>query len=94
MIQAARLSNDGELYLRLAEVYVEAERWDDARKALKSALSKGQLDDPGQAHLLHGVALFHAKRSEESKRAFRAASKHVDQRRSTNAWLVHLQRQD
>ena len=88
---AASLSEDGDLYVRLAQVYFERESWNDARKSLDSAFEKGELKDPGQAYLLLGIANFNAGRSASAERAFRRARKFNKQRKSANQWLRHMQ---
>ncbi len=54
--QAAKLSDDGKIFLRLGHTYIEDEQWARAENRLTQALKKGGLKDPGQAWLLLGIA--------------------------------------
>lgn len=91
LARAAKLSDDGELYLRLGEVYVAGERWKEAGQALRQALAKGELDDPGQAHLLLGIAQFQSGQVGPSRQSFTRATQHEDSRRAARQWLRHLE---
>jgi tetratricopeptide (TPR) repeat protein len=90
LAKAAERSSDGNLYVRLAQVYVEREAWDDARGALESALARGGLRDPGQAQLLLGIAHLNAGRRDASRRAFQQAARHDRTRKSAAQWLHHV----
>lgn len=88
--RAAELSDDGNLYARVGQVYAADERWDLARAALAKALAKGGLRDAGNVHLLLGIANASESRSQEARRAFSAASKYDSSARSAAQWLEHL----
>jgi len=90
LAKAAQLSDDGDLYLRLGEVYVEGERWKEAQQALEKAVSKGELSDPGQAHLLLGIAQFQHQQLDASRRSFTRATQHENSRRAARQWLRYL----
>src|ERR1051325_7180691 len=60
--KAADLSDSGELYVRLAEVYVQREDWPNASNVLRLGLDKGKLKAPGNAKLLMGMALYNQKK--------------------------------
>ena len=88
--KAARMSNDGEDFYRLAHLHFEREKWKEAANALDAALKRGQLKNPGQAYLLKGIAYFSMKRLESARAAFSQAHKYEKTRVSSVQWLKHL----
>jgi len=93
MQRAAELSDDGELYVRLGQLYLERERFDDARAALQKAIDSGKLQRPGPARLLLGVALFNARQLKSARIAFRGAQQYDSTRRSADVWLEFIDKQ-
>ena len=85
--EAAAQATDGELYLRLAHVQIEREQWTAARKSLTRALEKGHLADPGNAHLLLGIASVSDANWAEARKAFRAAAGYEKTAAAAKQWL-------
>ena len=58
--KAGQASEDGEIDLRRAYILVDMERWDEAAKAVNSALDKGGFSDrkTGDAYVLQGMSEF------------------------------------
>jgi tetratricopeptide (TPR) repeat protein len=94
LARAAALSQGGDLYVRLAHVRIEREEWNEARNALSSAIDKGDLRHPGNAHLLLGIANYSAKRPNAAKSAFRQARNYDDSKKSADQWLRHISREE
>jgi tetratricopeptide (TPR) repeat protein len=92
LTKAAEMAENGELYVRLAQVYLEVENWKSARQALESAVAKGDLRDIGQAQLLLGISNFNEKRYKSARAAFLLASKQEKTAESAQKWLTHVQR--
>jgi len=91
--KSADLSDNGNAYLRLAQVYLEREDWPQARAALDAAIEKGHLTSPGHAYLLLGVANANEKRWNEAERAFVAAQDFEPVQPMAASWLQHLANQ-
>jgi tetratricopeptide (TPR) repeat protein len=91
--QAAELSEDGRLYLRLAQVRIQREDWKEATELIQKAINKGGLDDAGRAQLLLGIAYFSSDLTEPALTAFRRAQKHKSTQTEAAAWLAHIERQ-
>ena len=53
---AAELSENGEIYLRLARMHMDTYQWRAAEQAARAALEKGGLRKEGEAWLLRGMA--------------------------------------
>ncbi|MDG2050839.1 MAG: tetratricopeptide repeat protein [Myxococcota bacterium] len=90
--QAAELSENGDLYVRLGQVHLQVENWPEARKALSSALEKGELKNPGNANLLLGITNFNENRLKSARTSFRAALKDEETEKSARQWLQHVDR--
>ena len=88
--RAASKSNDGELYIRLGQSYVNLDRWKDAVGALRSGLKKGKVKRRDQANIMLGLALFEQKKFESAKRAFVNARKDKRSRRAANQWIAYV----
>ncbi|HET6630419.1 MAG TPA: tetratricopeptide repeat protein [Woeseiaceae bacterium] len=80
LTRAAELSDNGDLYLRLAQVQIQREEWQNAVDALQEAMNKGDLEDPGQANLLMGIALFNLDRLRDAREYFQRATRSEEQR--------------
>ncbi len=92
--RAAMLSEDGRLYLRLAQVHVQREQWKEAAQLLQKALEKGGLEDPGRAHLLLGISYYSDDRPGRARSAFARARAHDSSRTEADAWLEHIDREN
>ncbi|MEM6731022.1 MAG: hypothetical protein AAF658_05675, partial [Myxococcota bacterium] len=68
-------AKSGDLYLRLAQLHLEGERWAAAQKAASDAVGTGKLRDPGQAHMVSGVAAYYAGKKAAARRARERAAK-------------------
>ncbi|NGP54211.1 tetratricopeptide repeat protein [Thioalkalivibrio sp. XN8] len=87
--EAASLSGDPELYLRLAQQYAGLSRWEDALGAARTALDRG-IDDRADAHLMVGMALYNVGRLDEAVGNFRQAA--ADERLAVTArqWIDYI----
>jgi tetratricopeptide (TPR) repeat protein len=90
MSEAAALATDGELYARLAQIYVEREQFNEAIKAGQKALDKGKLKSPGQVYLLMGVAQHRLGNNERARSLFARAAEQPSTKSSAQGWLKYL----
>jgi len=90
----AELSDKGDLYARLGQLYLEREQWVDAAKALRSAIEKGNLHDEPTTHLLLAISLYHQKQYQNSIRHLRVAGRSDSEsiRDSANQWILLVER--
>jgi tetratricopeptide (TPR) repeat protein len=88
--KASALNNKGELYLQLARIYVEQERWQDAITAINKALKKGGLKQTGEAYILLGMSLYETEHLSAAKAAFKKARKYKKTRKSADQWLNYV----
>ncbi|MGJ8667892.1 MAG: tetratricopeptide repeat protein [Oceanococcus sp.] len=88
--QASKLTDDGEVVLRLAYLYVEREAWGKVIPTLEKARKLG-VKEPGNTALLQGIAATEMGDHEAAIKAFSVAMKYDDTRKQAAAWLQHAQ---
>lgn len=93
LLAAAKMSNQGNLYVRLAGIYTRLARWENVVKSLNEAIKKGRLSSPGNAYLTRGIAQFKLKQYEKAKRSFDAAEKIDNTRKMAQQWQAHMQQE-
>ncbi len=91
--QAAKLSDKGLLFARLAGVYFDAGDYKKAATATKKAAQKGGLKNPGNNYLLMGMAYSNLKQYENALQAFRQAKKTKKVLKDARAWEKHTLRE-
>ena len=87
---AAGLQKKGTLYLRLAQLYIDQEKWSKAVQMVNSALAAGDLKNPGDAWLLKGMAYHELGKREKAIASFSKAMKYKKNRRQASQWLNFL----
>ena len=75
MEKAAAKSEEGELYVRLGNVYLDRNQFQKSADSIIKGLNKGGIKRPDQARLALGMAYFNLGDYNEARKAFRAASK-------------------
>ncbi len=93
LTRAATLAEGGDLYVRLAQVHLQREKWAEAADALRQALSKGGLQNPGDAQLLMGIAFYSQKRPKQAKTWFGRARQHSATRDEAEVWIKYIDRE-
>lgn len=88
--EAAAASDDGDLYVRLAEVNMQREAWDAVIAAARKAIDKGKLKDPGYPQLLTGIALYNDKKLEDARQWFERAQKSDKHRKLAGAYMQRI----
>ena len=85
--RAASLSDKGDLYVRLGQVYMQSENWAGAADAIQKALAKGKLEDTANADLLMGVALYSQNKFKDAAPYFQRAVKSEKYRSTASSYL-------
>jgi tetratricopeptide (TPR) repeat protein len=91
--RAAGLAATGDLYVRLAQVHIQREKWQAASDALRQAIEKGDLEKPGDAQILMGIAYYSQDRPEQARSWFARAREHEPTRQEADTWLRHIERE-
>ena len=90
---AAKLSDDGELYIRLAQVNIQLDDHENAIDAIEAALKKGGLKRPGLAQILLGMSYYNIDQLGEATKSFRKAAKDKDHRKTATQWINYLRKE-
>ena len=91
--RAAQRADDGELYLRLAQIHAEQAEWTEALAAARRAVERGNLKRPDQARMTEGLALYNMDRLEEAKAAFSRASRYEQSEAAARQWTSYISRE-
>ncbi|MCF6319961.1 MAG: tetratricopeptide repeat protein [Proteobacteria bacterium] len=91
--QAAKLSNKGALFARLAGVYFDAGDYKKSATAAKKAAEKGGFKNPGNNYLLMGMSYSNLKQHSKALQAFRSAKKTKKILKEARAWEQHTLRE-
>jgi len=89
--EAAKLSNDGELDLRLGNAYLNLGQYGECVSAVRSGLRKGGIKSPDNAQISLGMCLYNQANYSEAIAAFREASKTDRSRRVANQWIAVIE---
>lgn len=85
--EAARLSDEGELDLRLGNAYLNLERYEECVTAVQAGLRKGRIKSPDNAHISLGMCLYNQQKYSAAINAFREARKTRRSTRIANQWI-------
>ncbi|KPH65682.1 tetratricopeptide repeat protein [Pseudoalteromonas porphyrae] len=91
--KAAQQSDHGKYEQRLAEVYVNLEKYEDAADAARKALEKGSLDFESNAYVALGMAQYSLQNFDASILAFEQAEKHKKSQRLAEQWIKYVKRE-
>lgn len=90
MQKASSLSSKGRLFARLGRIYIEQEKWSEAKDALQKAFKKGDLKNPGNLNILLGIACHELKLEIQARKAFKKALAYKETRKIARQWLTYL----
>ncbi|MGI9263923.1 MAG: tetratricopeptide repeat protein, partial [Gammaproteobacteria bacterium] len=85
--QAARLSPEGELNLRLGNAHLNLGQYGECVAAIKEGIRKGGIKSPDNAQISLGMCLYNQRKYREAIAAFREAGKTRRSRRISNQWI-------
>jgi tetratricopeptide (TPR) repeat protein len=85
--EAARLSNDGELDLRLGNAYLNVSEFPDCVASVQGGLRKGGIKSLDNAQITLGMCLYNLKKYDEAIAAFREAAKTNRSKRVASQWI-------
>jgi len=90
MARAAKMTNDGELYVRLAQAHINLEQWTEAAEAVNAALSSGGLKRTDQAYIMLGMAFFNQKLLTQARDAFQKAGRDQRSAKAAEQWVAYV----
>jgi tetratricopeptide (TPR) repeat protein len=90
MEQAAAKSDEGELYVRLGNVYLDGDQFTKAADSVNKGLKKGGVKRPDQARLVLGMAYFNLGEYDKARKAFRDAGKDERSEKYAKQWITYV----
>ena len=91
--EAARLSDDGELDVRLGNSYLNVGEYGDCATAVRDGIKKGGLKSPDNAQISLGMCLYNLRHYNDAISAFEVAARTTRSKRVANQW-INVIRQD
>ncbi len=85
--EAARLTSDGELDVRLGNAYLNTGEYGECIKAVRAGIRKGDLKSPDNAQISLGMCLYNQRQYSAGITAFQAAARTARSRRVANQWI-------
>ena len=86
MLAAAKLSETGELYAQLGQMYLNMDNWQQAIAASQQAIEKGGLRNGGMSHLVIGMAQFNVGEYNEALNQLAKAQEYDGSRGMAKQW--------
>ena len=90
MEKAAEKSDNGDLYARLGSIYLDAERDEDAIRAINAGLERGGVKRADQARLVLGMAHFNMGQYQQARTAFQAAGRDERSAQYARQWIRYM----
>ena len=90
MEKAAAKSEEGELYVRLGNVYLDGDQFAKAADSVSKGLKKGGVKRPDQARLVLGMAYFNLGEYNKARKAFRDAGKDERSEKYAKQWISYV----
>ena len=87
LTEAARLSEDGELDVRLGNAYLNTTKYEDCAKSVRNGIRKGGLKSPDNAQISLGMCLYNLRQYSNAIKAFEQAAKTPRSRRVSGQWI-------
>jgi hypothetical protein len=85
--EAARLSDDGELDVRLGNAYLNTGEYEECAKSVRTGIRKGGLKSPDNAQISLGMCLYNLREYRNAITAFEQAAKTPRSRRVSSQWI-------
>jgi len=85
--EAARLSDEGELDLRLGNAHLNLGQYEECVAAIRNGIRKGGIKSPDNAQISLGMCLYNMKDYDASLAAFREAGKTARSARISRQWI-------
>ncbi|MCB1688307.1 MAG: tetratricopeptide repeat protein [Halioglobus sp.] len=90
MEEAAAKSDQGELYARLGNIYLDNDDFNKAITAINKGLSRGGVKRPDTARLVLGMAYFNTQQYDKAREAFTAAGKDERSAAYAKQWIGYM----
>jgi len=93
MEEAAALSEDGQLDAQLALLYYNLDNFDKSISSANRAIEKGQLDRPGDTHMVLGLSLFNKREFVAALDQLAKAEEFNSSRAAARQWRGYVEKE-
>ncbi len=90
MTEAAKESQQGDDYFKLAQIHTERQEWKLALQNVDKAIKSGDLKAPSSAYILKGNILFNLDDLPYARDSFVAAEKYPQAEKTAKQWLSYI----
>ena len=90
LARAAAMADTGELFVRLAQSYINLDRWLEAAEAVRKGLAKGRVKRSDTANIMLGMALFNQRQLAAARQAFGLASSDKRSAKAARQWIAFV----
>lgn len=90
LTMAADEQQKGDLYLRISQLHVDKENWSAVIASADKAIATGNLQQPGKAHLLRGMAYYEQGKKQSAMAAFQKGLQYPKSKKQANQWIAHI----
>ncbi|MDK2777676.1 MAG: tetratricopeptide repeat protein [Pseudomonadota bacterium] len=91
MTEAAKESQKGDDYFKLAQIHTERQEWKLALQNVDKAIKSGDLKAPSSAYILKGNILFNLDDLPYARDSFVAAEKYPEAEKTAKQWLSYIE---
>jgi len=91
MEKAAAKSKKGDLYARLAGIYLDSDNYKKALSTADKAHKRGEIKRPDQLYVVQGMANANLKRYGKCVSSFKSALKDKRSRKFAQQWIVYCE---
>ncbi|MFC4700390.1 tetratricopeptide repeat protein [Glaciecola siphonariae] len=91
MQRAAQMSDDGKIDAQLALLYFNLEQYDKAIASANIAIEKGNLDNPGNTHMVLGLALYNTRQFAMALDELAKAEGFASSRGAARQWTKYVE---
>jgi hypothetical protein len=91
---AASMSDDGELDVRLAQSHLNLSNYSECADSARDGIRKGGLRREDSANVVLGMCLFELDRLGPAKQAFRQAAKDRRSEKTARQWLSYIEKEE
>jgi hypothetical protein len=92
--EAAAMSDNGELYARLAQSYLNLSDYKACIEASNKGIGKGGLKNTGNAYLILGMCQFELDSLSSAKASFRKALKYEKAAKNASSWITYVESEE
>ena len=91
--RSADKADDGENYVKQAELLSDAYKYKDSVQVFNKALKKGKIDDVGKVHFRKGIAYLELKQFNNSIQSFGEATKYKKWKQRAGQYINYAKTQ-